>query len=340
MKILIATGLYPPESGGPATYSALLEKELPKRGIEVEVLPFREVRSLLPGVRHVVYFIKCITRSRGCNIIYALDPVSVGFPASWAAKITRKKFLLRVAGDYAWEQGRQRFGVTDELDEFQNKIYDSRVERFRRMQKKVADRALKIVVPSDYMKRIVGGWIASSGVEGVDAKVQRIYSSITLPPKFELPVDRPQGFLVLSMGRPVPWKNFEGLKRAVESEKEWTLKILNDLPHAQAMGWIKTADVFVLNSTYEGLSHLLVEAMSLGTPVVATAIGGNPELITDQVDGLLVPPKNDQALHDAIMRVHDDAAAARERAQKALEKTKQFDIQVALDSLVTLLRTL
>ena len=54
-----------------------------------------------------------------------------------------------------------------------------------------------------------------------------------------------------------------------------------DMPRAEAMGWVKAADVFVLNSTYEGLSHALVEAISLGTPIVATHVGGNPELITD-----------------------------------------------------------
>ena len=63
--------------------------------------------------------------------MYALDPVSVGLPASLAALVLGKKFILRVAGDYAWEQGRQRFGVTDELDEFQLKKYGWRVERLR-----------------------------------------------------------------------------------------------------------------------------------------------------------------------------------------------------------------
>ncbi len=49
-------------------------------------------------------------------MIYALDPVSVGLPALFASQIASKKFVLRVAGDYAWEQGMQRFGVTDRLD--------------------------------------------------------------------------------------------------------------------------------------------------------------------------------------------------------------------------------
>ncbi len=55
MKILIATGVYPPEDGGPATYSKLLKDELLGRKIAVEVLPFRTVRHLPKVVRHVAY---------------------------------------------------------------------------------------------------------------------------------------------------------------------------------------------------------------------------------------------------------------------------------------------
>src|SRR5882757_11201743 len=105
MKILLATPLYPPDSGGPSTYAKMLADELPKRGIEVTLLKFSEVRHLPPGVRHIAYFLKCISRARGVDAVYALDPVSVGVPASFAAKVLGKKFILRVPGDYAWEQG-------------------------------------------------------------------------------------------------------------------------------------------------------------------------------------------------------------------------------------------
>src|SRR5450631_1002176 len=131
MKILIATGLYPPQSGGPATYSKLLHDELPKHDIAVVVLPFSTVQHIPKVFRHTAYFFRVISQSAGCTIIYALDPVSVGLPASLAALLLRKKFILRVAGDYAWEQGRQRFGVKEELDEFQTKKYGWSVEIFR-----------------------------------------------------------------------------------------------------------------------------------------------------------------------------------------------------------------
>ena len=121
MKILVATGLYPPEGGGPATYAKVLFDELPQKGVETTVLPFSRVRKYPPIVRHIVYFFLCLRESKGASIIYALDPVSVGLPASLAAFVTRKKFAVKIVGDYAWEQGMQRFGVTALLDDFLKK---------------------------------------------------------------------------------------------------------------------------------------------------------------------------------------------------------------------------
>jgi glycosyltransferase involved in cell wall biosynthesis len=334
MRILLATPLYPPDSGGPATYAKLLVDELPKRGIEVSLVKFGEVRHLPPVVRHILYFLKCLKSARGTDAVYALDPVSVGLPASLAAMLLGKKFILRVPGDYAWEQGRQRFGVNDELDAFQNKKYGGRVERLRRIQKFVARRAQKIVVPSEYMRKVVSGWVADA------KKIEVIYSSIHLPVEYELPKERPGGFLVVTIARRVPWKGIEALEKVVAQENAWTFKLLADLPNKEAMGWVKSADAFALNSTYEGLSHALVEAMALGTPVVATNIGGNPELITSGKNGLLIPPKDNRALHAALKQIETDKSAAQARAARAMEKAKQFAIEITIEKLVTLLKNI
>lgn len=335
--IFVATGIYPPESGGPATYAKFLEEKLPARGYEVSVLPYMEVRTMPKLFRHGAYLAKCLGGARRADIVYALDTLSVGLPAALAAMLLGKPFLVRVPGDYAWEQARQRFGVEDELDAFQTKQYGWRVELMRALQRFVVRRSSAVVVPSEYMKKIVSGWLIPSAVEGTNsAKVHRIYTSIELPPAYTPPTDRSDGFLVLTIARPVPWKGIDALRRVVESERGWVFKHIDGLPHAQAMGWVKAADVFVLNSTYEGLSHVLVEAMALGTPVVATNVGGNPELIENEVSGLLVPPKNDDALRAALRRVHDDRVGAAARAAAALARTKRFSIDMALSELMKL----
>jgi glycosyltransferase involved in cell wall biosynthesis len=334
IKILIATGLYPPESGGPATYTRLLEERLPALGFEVRVLPFNKVRYLPKLLRHIAYFGACVAAARGADIIYAQDTVSVGLPAALAAIVLGKKFVVRVPGDYSWEQARQRFGVVDELDAFQTKKYGYAVTCLRVVQQFVVRRARLVIVPSEYMKRLVSGWGSTK------ERIHVVYSSIDFAVSCEPPRDRPKGFLVVTVARPVPWKGLEGLARVVAREGSWHVKIVHDIPRTQALGWVSAADVFVLNSSYEGLSHALIEAMWLGTPIVATQVGGNPELVQDGVEGLLIPSGNDEALYKALKKIEGDTQSAHVRAEAAKTKAKQFSIDATITEIAGLLKTL
>lgn len=166
ITILIATGLYPPDVGGPATFSKLLMEELPKRGFGVSVVSFGEVRHLPKVVRHVVYFFKILKRGKHADVIFAQDPVSVGFPAFFAALLLRKRFILKVVGDYAWEQWMQRQRRNTDIvtpEAFQKRRYDILTQLRRSMERFVARRAHKLIVPSNYLKSIVMYW-------GVDEK--------------------------------------------------------------------------------------------------------------------------------------------------------------------------
>src|SRR3989344_6122168 len=159
MKLVIATPLYPPEIGGPATYAKLLEDGLPGKGIEVELVKFSGVRHLPKLVRHYIYYRRVLQAARGADAVLALDPVSVGLPAMKAAKKAGKPFVVKIVGDYAWEQGVQRFGVTQNLDEFvRTTTVPFRVSVLRRIQTRVAQGAPRVIVPSEYLKNIVSAW--------------------------------------------------------------------------------------------------------------------------------------------------------------------------------------
>ena len=149
MRLLIATGLYPPEIGGPATYARLFEERLPGLGFEVTVLPFNTVRHLPPIVRHFVYAWKLAFQARKTDCILVQDTVSTGVPAALVSMILRQKLVVRVPGDYAWEQGTQRFGVIDSLDDFQERAYGWEVALLRALQRFVVRRATKVIVPSE-----------------------------------------------------------------------------------------------------------------------------------------------------------------------------------------------
>jgi glycosyltransferase involved in cell wall biosynthesis len=104
------------------------------------------------------------------------------------------------------------------------------------------------------------------------------------------------------------------------------------IPHAEAAGCARLPEdapcIFVLPSRYEGFGVVLLEAMRLGLPVVATRTGGIPEVVRDGIEGLLVPPRDPSALADAIARMIENpalrgrfAAAGRSRADAFREDT-------------------
>jgi len=76
-------------------------------------------------------------------------------------------------------------------------------------------------------------------------------------------------------------------------------------------------DCFVLPSLGEGISNTILEAMASRLPVIATRVGGNPELIEPGMTGLLVPPGDSEALADALVRYSTDRAMARRHAKAA-----------------------
>lgn len=324
MKLVLATPLYPPEIGGPATYAQLLVEGLPKKGIEVVLVKFSDVRHLPKVVRHYAYYRRVLRAARNADVVLALDPVSAGLPAMKAAKKAGKPFVVKIAGDYAWEQGQQRFGTTQTLDEFvKTRRMPFPVRMLRRLQTRVARSATRVIVPSNYLKGIIASW-------GIPTeKIEVIYNGIELP-EVGKPVKRPEGFLVVSSGRRVPWKGFEALERVAAQEKDWSLFIASGLSRVETLGWVKAANAFVLNSTYEGLSHALIEAMMLGTPVVATRAGGNDELIENGVTGLLVPPGDDNALLAALQNVERDAAGASARTEAAKVSIQKFSVETML----------
>lgn len=88
-------------------------------------------------------------------------------------------------------------------------------------------------------------------------------------------------------------------------------------------------DVFVLPSRQEGLPVTLMEATSTGTAIVATAVGGVPQVITDGVDGLIVPPGDPVALADAIGRVVAGPDLRRRLGAGAAARSGMFDVGAA-----------
>jgi glycosyltransferase involved in cell wall biosynthesis len=81
-----------------------------------------------------------------------------------------------------------------------------------------------------------------------------------------------------------------------------TVSFLGGIPQAEIACWLNVADVLCLASDNEGTPNVVVESLVVGRPVVATAVGGIPELVVSEVNGLLVVPGNAQSLADGLAR--------------------------------------
>lgn len=369
MKLLIATGIYPPEVGGPATYSKLMHDRLPAFGWEVDVLPFRVVGHLPKVIRHLAYAWKMFFRAGTADIIYAQDVGSVGFPALIAARLLGKPFAVRVPGDYAWETASQIFGVTDSIDEFQIRRYGFWIELFRFAERLIVRHADVVITPSDYFTTLVSQWAD----RGSKTPVQTIYNGIespeSLPSREEARADLGIALddkVLLSAGRLVPWKGFPALIDVVvglhKDDPRWRLIILGDdserwrlervIAERDAGGYVtlageqsrekmfaycRASDVFALNSSFESFSFQTVEVMRAGLPFVGTNIGSLPELVANGREGILCTPDDRKGFTQAILRMMEDRAFRDRCVAAALEKSRTFSIDRTLRETAALL---
>jgi len=100
---------------------------------------------------------------------------------------------------------------------------------------------------------------------------------------------------------------------------------LGKLDRQQTIEHLKAADIFVLNTNYEGMSHCLLEAMKVGRPIITTKAGGNPETIKDAQTGLLADYRNKEQWLRAIGLILDNPDLAEKLVKQAKKDLKRFN---------------
>ncbi|OGZ53268.1 MAG: hypothetical protein A3B25_00135 [Candidatus Ryanbacteria bacterium RIFCSPLOWO2_01_FULL_48_26] len=112
----------------------------------------------------------------------------------------------------------------------------------------------------------------------------------------------------------------------------------DEIPDASK--FLPAFDVYVCSSVKEGFPYSILEAMAAGLPIVATRMGGIPEMITDGQDGLLVPPKNPKAIAQAIKSLIKNPELAKQLGQNARQAVQKFSILGMLNETVNVYRSL
>jgi glycosyltransferase involved in cell wall biosynthesis len=90
--------------------------------------------------------------------------------------------------------------------------------------------------------------------------------------------------------------------------------------------YLQRSTIFVLPSLSEGCPRVLIEAMACGLPIVATRVGGIPEIIDNDVNGILVPPSDENALAEAIKKILEDTDFQKRASIKNTEISQKFDL--------------
>ncbi|MCG2809755.1 MAG: glycosyltransferase family 4 protein [Candidatus Portnoybacteria bacterium] len=362
-RVLILSGVFPPDIGGPATQLDALARELIERGYKIRVLTFGEadgvqypylvkrISNKWPAfLKSFLYLISGFVLALRADIIYSYDLYTAGLTGLALKKVLRKPLVNRFVGDSAWEiaSARGRIG-DDDITAFQKKKYSWRIELRKKIRRKILTSSDRVIVVSYFLEELAG----KIGVAGEKIKV--IYNSIDFLDTRENSEVRPlnEGKVILTVARLAPWKGvdtiIEIMPQLVERYKKIKFVVVGQGPEMEnlkkmseglglresvffagklgrreVVGYLRAADVFVLNTNYEGMSHTLLEAMKMGAPIITTKAGGNPETIKDGETGLLVDYRNKKQWLEAIISILDNPDLAKRLSKQAREDLKRF----------------
>ena len=339
MEVLVVTGIFPPDHGGPATFVPVIAEALARDHnllgvvtlsdvLEKEtVVPYRIVR-ILRGEWRLRRMVRTILLVRAmaqkADVVFLNGLVLEGIVA--CKLLSSRPVVVKVVGDLIWEQAR-RAGVCDSLESFQEKSQGLHWEMLKKLQGWYMRKSDRVIVPSRYLACIVSKW----GV--APERIPVIYNSVRLRGQNEAcEYDKKPDVDLVTVARLVPWKGLSELITVAFSQG-WSLRIVGDgplraelemlvlklgagelvsfsghVPADRVASEIRRGRVFVLNSSYEGLPHVILEAKAVGVPVVATDVGGTAETIETGVNGYLVSWNDRQSLIAPIKTLLADTA--------------------------------
>ncbi len=347
--MLIVSGIWPPDVGGPATHAPEVAEYLHARGHAVEVLttavappaarpyPVRWIpRTLPPLVRYARGAVVAAAAARRADVVYSTGMIGRTRLGALAGRAPR---VVKLTGDPAYERA-VRYGLTTlPLDGFQHSLA-VRTAVLKAVRDLALSGAAMYLCPSESLRRIASRWhlVASERIRVLPNPVSRP----GLPERETL--RRRHGFdgpTVVVAGRLVPQKAlvvaFEALREcdgvelvlagdgperealealAREKALDGRVRFLGAQPRETVFELLAAADAVLLSSSWENFPHAVVEGLAAGTPVIATDVGGVGEVVQDGVNGLLVPPHDPVALGAALRRFFGDDAL-RERLRGA-----------------------
>jgi glycosyltransferase involved in cell wall biosynthesis len=352
VRVLIVSGIWPPDVGGPASHAPDVAEFLRGRGHEVEVVttadtppaarayPVRAVpRHHRVGVRHYRGAALVRRRARNADIVYTTG--MFGRSAVGSA-LARTPYVVKLTADPAFERSRRRGLVEGNVDDFQGHGGGPAVALLRFARDVELRHAAHVFTPSAYLRELALEWGVApqrvSVLPNPSPVVGELGQRDELRREFGL-----NGATLAFAGRLTAQKSLERALEAVAHAHGVRLVIAGEGPEREPLQaragdlgighrvtflgaqsrrriveLFHAADATILSSSWENFPHTVVEALAAGTPVLAMQAGGVSEVVHDGVNGLLVAAGDTAALGEAVRRYFaDDELRARLRAAAA-----------------------
>jgi glycosyltransferase involved in cell wall biosynthesis len=287
MKILLATGIYPPQIGGPAQYAKNLAEALRAQGNEVLVRTYELERKLPMGVRHLLFFFRSLWAMPGTDLVIALDTFSVALPAVCAARLCGKKIIIRTGGDFLWEFYVERTGDLVLFKDFYATRRDElnfKEQLIFKLTRWTLQGVNGIIFSTQWQRDVF------TSAYGLDMSksfvIENFYGE-------RLPSDIPSMMNFLSSSRLFKGKNQERLSEAFQIVNKKGVLAVSDtvaVPHDEFIEKMRYSYAVLVVSISDISPNVILEAIRLGKPFIMTRETGITKKLKDIA--LLVDPEN------------------------------------------------
>lgn len=380
MKILLTTPIFPPEIGGPAIYTREISGRLMKKGHQVRVVAFTDAEPEVKDIavipvrlsygllgslrRQLRLFFTILRAAREVDLLYAQGAVVVGLCSLVVGRLLKKPVVVKFVGDVAWEQAVNAAKTNKFLEEFLSQPEGGfYIKLIMRIQRFVFHHANKVITPSNYLKNILVKFYQVPA-----SKIEVVYNAVELTEVKACDETYGQPMLI-TIGRLVSWKGIDELISLVPAlakrYHDFRLVVVGEGPerdrlgqhcreihaepyviftgrlnHEKTLSLLKRANIFILNSRYEGLPHTVIEAMACRCPVVATGLEGTKEVVEDGRNGITVEPGNTQQLAEKLIFLLENEPTRQKMIAEAYKTvTSKFTWEKTLDQLEDVLST-
>lgn len=332
MRILIATGIYPPDIGGPAQYAVNVEKVWKSWGHRVDIRTFRLERKLPTVIRHIYYFVTCISSAVPADFIFILDTFSVAVPAVLLAKIFGKKTIIRTGGDFLWESYVERTGDLVLLKNFYlpaprtpRQAGQTSADKFSfkekvifRLTKWALNNSSAIIFSTEWQKNIF------LKAYELDAEKLSVIENYYGPKEISF---EPSKKDFIAGTRPLKWKNDKRLAEAFVRVKEKGEVLIYDnetKPFSIFMERLAHCYAVILVSLGDVSPNMILDAIRHNKPFILTRETGLYERLKDCA--IFVDPEDVDDIAEKILWLSDPVQYEEQKKKiKAFTFTHSFE---------------